>query len=595
MRHLITVLLLTGVSGSGGARDVGTEDGNEARHELNSTPGQLTGAPLPDSISDELRFGRGPQPDDITGESSAMGASAAGSAELRPINIARAMTTSTASSLSVTEVDLGQQADAGHSPDQPGSQDWQSAAIGRAVASHSQRQEGEPSSPELPREGPPLSPVNTDTAAEVYTSESIPKGSKAPADGNLRDSLAEYLAAGVMPLAEDVHEQHWVAATAAAPSQASSGDTQHSERIAEADPPPAVALSGVLQRGGKTDSSSEHTTADQCASGAAVSVEEQPFSQRDTQAPEQLTAQASEQFEFQLARTALQRNNDASAALPASAASGEQGSLPLGVCIDGDSVSVARQTQQESIVHPQVPLSTEAEQASDVDSPRAPVTETAHVDPVEVGPAAGDIPAALAMAADSGSRPSDSVESVPAIELPPAGWLVMQTTAMPDNTEVQGQSPGAAADRGMEVRQASPDSLAQHAQPGLEVLPPAEPGRRLETVPEADAAPAGRLAGADARTDEVQFGATRSLPRRGSASIVSPQPAAGAPQDADPAADEQLLSAAEGLPPDHPLLARAQAALRAQLQATRLRLEQELSEKRKAQKARPGVASQCLT
>ena len=41
----------------------------------------------------------------------------------------------------------------------------------------------------------------------------------------------------------------------------------------------------------------------------------------------------------------------------------------------------------------------------------------------------------------------------------------------------------------------------------------------------------------------------------------------------------------EALPPDHPLLGRAQAALRAQLQATRMRLEQELAEKRKALKA----------
>ena len=47
-----------------------------------------------------------------------------------------------------------------------------------------------------------------------------------------------------------------------------------------------------------------------------------------------------------------------------------------------------------------------------------------------------------------------------------------------------------------------------------------------------------------------------------------------------------LPSSVAGLPPDHPLLARAQAALRAQLQATRMRLEQELPEKRKALKAR---------
>ena len=58
-----------------------------------------------------------------------------------------------------------------------------------------------------------------------------------------------------------------------------------------------------------------------------------------------------------------------------------------------------------------------------------------------------------------------------------------------------------------------------------------------------------------------------------------------APPDARMGGVDGPPCGADALPPGHPLLARAQAALRAQLQATRLRLEQELSEKRKALKA----------
>lgn len=72
--------------------------------------------------------------------------------------------------------------------------------------------------------------------------------------------------------------------------------------------------------------------------------------------------------------------------------------------------------------------------------------------------------------------------------------------------------------------------------------------------------------------------------------------------DPGPEADGGLPAGAEGLPPDHPLLARAQAALRSQLRATRMRLEQELSEKRKALKARfvpvtsvPNPTVQCVS
>jgi hypothetical protein len=129
--------------------------------------------------------------------------------------------------------------------------------------------------------------------------------------------------------------------------------------------------------------------------------------------------------------------------------------------------------------------------------------------------------------------------------------------------------------------------LAQHAEPGIDVLPPAAARRLSDTEPVIDDAPAAAEAppvDPDARADELPSNAMRRLPTRDSPSTVPSPPAAGAPQDPDSAADQHLLSAAEGLPPDHPLLARAQAALRAQLQATRLRLEQELSEKRKALK-----------
>ena len=66
----------------------------------------------------------------------------------------------------------------------------------------------------------------------------------------------------------------------------------------------------------------------------------------------------------------------------------------------------------------------------------------------------------------------------------------------------------------------------------------------------------------------------------------------GSPRDMEALPDTDMgggdapPSGVGALPSGHPLLARAQAALLAQLQATRLRLEQELSEKRKALKAR---------
>ncbi len=64
--------------------------------------------------------------------------------------------------------------------------------------------------------------------------------------------------------------------------------------------------------------------------------------------------------------------------------------------------------------------------------------------------------------------------------------------------------------------------------------------------------------------------------------------------EADALLNEESAAATEGgaqpgmeeLPPDHPLLQRAQEALFQQLSATKLRLEEELREKKQALKAR---------
>ena len=65
---------------------------------------------------------------------------------------------------------------------------------------------------------------------------------------------------------------------------------------------------------------------------------------------------------------------------------------------------------------------------------------------------------------------------------------------------------------------------------------------------------------------------------------MPPVDAGAGPEDGDPypppddgqAEEEEDEDPLAGLPPDHPLLARAQAALRDQLQATRDRLAEEL-------------------
>lgn len=54
--------------------------------------------------------------------------------------------------------------------------------------------------------------------------------------------------------------------------------------------------------------------------------------------------------------------------------------------------------------------------------------------------------------------------------------------------------------------------------------------------------------------------------------------------------DAQIFAAEGGLRPDHPLLRRAQEALKAQFLATRTRLQDELREKANALKVREGVA-----
>ena len=503
--------------------DDGRETGSHSRHQLDSAiAAQQSAAPAPHSTPIDQRHRRGPHDYEDI-------SSASSSATALPTDVVDiAMTvgirgTGAPSPMTAAAADARQDADAEDGSGQRDAQERQSPERHSNSVGEGRRQEGDmPSSEELP-EGPRLDHAGVMADAEVHHAESVRQAAEARAEGSSHDPQLEDRAIDSAPSAEHVQELHWVATTPAAPVRASSAGVQHrAEQTAGVD-----ANSAVQERG---HAEPQQSTAEQQAPGARTSGEDEPAPQDDTQVSVQPKIDTMEQFEFQLPSSLAQRNSGSTEALAALPIGGEQGSAPPGVTLETGNADAAEQLQRIPSFNPQLSRTTGEDQGISIGPPETPITEAAPAHPIgeptAVHAAAAQIGTAGIGNCNDGNAPS------------PLASLLLRSDCDADDPPAPAMSP---------------------------------------------------LTISDSRNDAPPFNAEESPSLSGLDSDTMPTPAASnnAPDlESIAVENEQLPPGAEGLPPDHPLLARAQAALRAQLQATRLRLEQELSEKRKALKAR---------